>query len=266
MICHRPSLELSESGHKPCAPLCLKPRERKEVMRWMKNLKFPDGFAADFRMVVNLKTGKLIELKSHDYHIIMEWLLLNMLRGYVHQDVWETLAELSYFYRQLCAKEIKKEMMKKLEKEIPVLLCKLEKIFLPGWFNPMQYLLIHLPYEVEVGGPVQYRWIYPFQRALKRLRHMVGDKARVEGCIAEEFKYKEIAYFTNVYFAEEHNVNAPTMRYHVHQDDPHADLSIFKSRGTTIGVGRNYHIGEEEWNSALLYMYTNLDEMTHYFT
>jgi hypothetical protein len=66
-------------------------------------------------------------VKSHDYHVIMEWLLLNMLRGYVHQDLWKTLAELSYFYRQMCAKEIKEEMMEKLEKEIPVLLCKLEK-------------------------------------------------------------------------------------------------------------------------------------------
>jgi hypothetical protein len=27
---------------------------------------------------------------------------------------------------------------------------------------------------------------------------MVGNKARVEECIAEEFKYKEIVYFTSV--------------------------------------------------------------------
>jgi hypothetical protein len=43
------------------------------------------------------------------------------------------LAELSYFYRQLCAKEITVEVMQKLEKEIPVLLCKMQKIFLPGF-------------------------------------------------------------------------------------------------------------------------------------
>jgi hypothetical protein len=110
----------------------MKEKERKEIMTWMKNLKFPDGFAVSFRMVVNLKTGKLTGQKSHDYHVIMEWLLPNMLRGYVHQDVWRTLVELSYFYRQLYAKEIKKEMMDKLEKEILVLLCKLEKIFSPG--------------------------------------------------------------------------------------------------------------------------------------
>jgi hypothetical protein len=75
-----------------------------------------------------------------------------------------------------------------------------KKIFPFKWFNPMQHLLIHLQYEAKVGGPVQYRWIYPFERALKRLRHMVGNKAIVEWCITEEFKYKEIAYFTSVYF------------------------------------------------------------------
>jgi hypothetical protein len=74
--------------------------------------------------------------------------------------MWMMLAELSYFYRQLCAKEITVEMIQKLEKEIPVLLCKMEKIFPPRFFNPMQHLLIHLPYEAKVGGPIQYRGMY----------------------------------------------------------------------------------------------------------
>jgi len=153
-ICDRPSLVLTQSGGKTRAPFTLKPREKKEVMKWLKGLKFPDGYAAGFRRAVNLKTMKFSGLKSHDYHIIMERLLAVMFRGYLNEDVYKALAELSYFYRQLCAKEIKKEMMEKLEKEIPVLICKLEKIFPPGFFNPMQHLLVHLPYEAKVGGPV----------------------------------------------------------------------------------------------------------------
>jgi hypothetical protein len=47
--------------------------------------------------------------------------------------------------------------MEQLEKEASVLLCKLEKIFPPGFFNPMQHLIIHLPYEAKVGDPIQYR-------------------------------------------------------------------------------------------------------------
>ena len=154
-ICNRPTLELTDSGGKIRAPFCLKPRQKKEVMKWLKNLKFPDGYAAGFRRAVNLKIGKVNGLKSHDYHIIIERLLPVMVRGYLNDDVWKALAELSYFYRQLCAKEIKKEMTEKLEIEIPVLICKLEKIFPPGFFNPMQHLLVHLPFEAKVGGPVQ---------------------------------------------------------------------------------------------------------------
>jgi hypothetical protein len=73
--------------------------------------------------------------------------------------VWTALAKLRHFYRQLCAKEIKKDKMEKLEEEIPVLLYKLEKIFPPGWFNPMQHLLVHLPYQANIGGAQQYRWM-----------------------------------------------------------------------------------------------------------
>jgi hypothetical protein len=143
-------------------------------------------------------------------------------------DVWTALAELSHFYRQLYAKEIKKEMMEKLEEEIPALICKLEKIFPSGWFNPMQDLLVHLPYEAKLGGPQQYRWMYHIERALKNLRAMVHNKAKVEGCIAEELKLKEIAYFTNVYFTEHHNVNIPTMLYNVDEDIRCSDIQIFQ--------------------------------------
>jgi hypothetical protein len=44
-------------------------------------------------------------------------------------------------------------MIEKMEEEISVLLCKLEKIFPLGWFNPMQHLLVHLSYEAKIEGP-----------------------------------------------------------------------------------------------------------------
>jgi hypothetical protein len=118
-----------------------------------------------------------------------------------------------------------------------VLLCKLEKIFPPRFFNPMEHLLIHIPYEAKVGGPVQYRWMYHIERALKNLRGMVQNKARVEGCIAEAFLLKEVSYFTSVYFAEEHNVHAATMRYNVDEEPPISDLNIFQWRGTITSKG-----------------------------
>jgi hypothetical protein len=48
-VCNRPSLELDERGGKPCAPFCLKVKDKKEVMRWMKRLKFPDDYAVGLK-------------------------------------------------------------------------------------------------------------------------------------------------------------------------------------------------------------------------
>jgi hypothetical protein len=265
LLYNRPSLELKSRVGKPRAPFCLKARDRKEVLIWLKNLKFLDAYVVGFRRAVNLDTGKLSGVKSHDYHILMESLLPVIFLRYLDDDVWMALVELSHFYRQLCAKEFKKDMMEKLEEEIPVLLCKLEKIFPPGWFNPIQHLLVHLPYEAKIVDPQQYRWMYHIERALKKLRSMVRNKAKVEGCIAEEFKLKEIAYFSSVYFTEHHNVNTPILRYHVDEDIPCSDLQIFQWMRVIVGASTAYQPTEEEQMSTLLYMYANMDEMDQYF-
>ena len=86
---------------------------------------------------VNLSTPRVNGMKSHDYHIWIEWLLSVMDRCYVSKNVWLVLVELSYFFHQLCAKELSQTMIDDLEKVAPLLLCKLEKIFLPVFFNPM---------------------------------------------------------------------------------------------------------------------------------
>jgi hypothetical protein len=75
-----------------------------------------------------------------------------MVRGYVPEHVWLALSELSYFFCQLCAKELSQTVIVGLERLAPVLLCKLEKIFPPDFFNPMQHLILHLPYEARMGG------------------------------------------------------------------------------------------------------------------
>jgi hypothetical protein len=158
----------------------------------------------------------------------MERLLPIMLRGYLDADLWEMFAELSYFYRQLCAKQVSKMMMHKFEKEIPILVCKMEKVFPPGWFNAMQHLLVHLPWEAKVGGPVQFRWMYSQERELKKLRATVHNKARVEGCIAEAFACKEITNFSRMYFSCNNNVNAHAPRYHIEEVVPLSELKIFQ--------------------------------------
>jgi hypothetical protein len=43
-------------------------------------------------------------------------------------------------------------------------ICKLDIIFPPLFFDSIEHLPIHLLYEAKVGGPIQYRWMYPFER------------------------------------------------------------------------------------------------------
>jgi hypothetical protein len=188
-----------------------------------------------------------------------------MFRGYFSPDVWNIFAELSYFYKQICAKEISKKLMLRFEKEIVVLVCKMEKVFPPGIFNCMQHLLVHLPWEALVGGPAQFRWMYSQERELKKLREMVQNKARVEGCIAKAFVAKEITLFSSKYFSDTNNVNAQTTRYHVAEQTPITDLSAFKWDGKGVEAYTSHLVGTIERNKTLLFLYVNMPELHPYF-
>ncbi|KAL0449149.1 UNVERIFIED_CONTAM: hypothetical protein Slati_1471300 [Sesamum latifolium] len=54
-----------------------------------------------------------------------------------------------------------------MQKLIPIAFREMlfEHIFPPTFFDSMEHLIVHLPYEARVGGPVQYRWMYSFERA-----------------------------------------------------------------------------------------------------
>jgi len=167
-ICNRPSQHLKQKSNgkwdRPRAPFCIDKNDKPTILKWFQELKFPDGYAANIKRGVNLTSRKILGLKSHDYHIFMERLLPTAFRGFLPENIWKCLAELSFFYRQLCAKHLKKDTICSLEQQIVVLLCKMEKIFPPAFLNPMQHLIIHLPQEDRLGGPVQARWNYPFEQ------------------------------------------------------------------------------------------------------
>jgi hypothetical protein len=75
---------------------------------------------------------------------------------------------------------------------------------------------------------VQFRWMYSQERELKKLRYMIRNKERVEGCITEAFTCKAITNFSSLHFSHANNVNAHTMQYHVVRDVSLSELSIFQ--------------------------------------
>ena len=51
----------------------------------------------------------------------------------------------------------------KLQSELVVTLCSLEKYFPPFFFDIMLHLTVHLVREVKLWGPVYFRWMCPLK-------------------------------------------------------------------------------------------------------
>ena len=64
----------------------------------------------------------------------------------------------------------------------------------------MEHLPIHLPHEASLGGPVQFWWMYPFERFIKHLKRKAKNLARVEGSIIAGSLTEETSYFSSYYF------------------------------------------------------------------
>ena len=142
----------------------------------------PDGYASNLGRCVNVQQGRFFGMKSHDCHVFMECLLPTAFRE-LPDHVWKPLTELSEYFRDLCSPTLRVDDLLVMEKNIPVILCKLERIFSPGFFDSMEHLPIHLAYEARVCGPVQYRWMYPFERKIGGFKRTVKNRTQVEGSI-----------------------------------------------------------------------------------
>ena len=105
------------------------------------------------------------------------------------------------FFRELSTRTLKEEVVEQLQENIPILLCNLEKIIPPGFFDVMEHLAVHRPYEALLRGPVHYRWMYQYERAMKYLKGKAKNLAKVEGSIIAESLTEETSHFISYYFA-----------------------------------------------------------------
>jgi hypothetical protein len=270
--CDRPHLDMQPPGvkgprwTKRKAPFCPSRPERREIFQWIVDcLFFPDGYAANWMRGANLETLRVHGLKSHDYHVWLERIMPIMIRGYVDEETWLVLAELSYFFRQLCAKELDREVVKKLDKQAPELLCKLEMLLPPGFFNPMQHMILHLPQEALLGSTVHTRWQYGPERENKKLRDQCGNKCKIEASIDEATLNKEVSNFTTKYYDEkiptQHN---QILRYNATNPDDVPKLGIFIGLGGTSRGMKRRKITNPEWGLIHSYVLKSMVEVKPY--
>ncbi|KAI5348689.1 hypothetical protein L3X38_001576 [Prunus dulcis] len=136
----------SDKARRDLAFFSLKPNDKKEFLKFVSSVKFPDGYVSNIARCVNVDGGKFTGLKSHDCHVFMQRLLL--------VDIL-----------QLCH-------------DIVQVLCKFEMIFPPAFFTSMMHVMVHLPEEALLAGPVNYRWMYPIERLLGELKKSMSDLIR----------------------------------------------------------------------------------------
>ncbi|GKC94006.1 hypothetical protein Tco_1159448 [Tanacetum coccineum] len=90
--------------------------------------------------------------------------------------------------------------MLKAQIKVVDILCDLELIYPHALFDIMIHLVIHLPLEALKGGPIRPRWMFPFERYMKKLKGYVRNKAKPEGSITEGYVAEEALTFSYHYF------------------------------------------------------------------
>ncbi|XP_050225594.2 uncharacterized protein LOC126675059 [Mercurialis annua] len=184
-------------------------------------------------------------------------------KSVLSKKVYEPLVELSVFFKDLCSKTLDLESINKLQVQIINILCKLEMIFPPAFFDVMVHLAVHLPMEAKLGGPVQYRWMYPIERYLRTLKSYVRNMARPEGSIAAGYLANECLTFCSRYLVgvdTKHN-RVPRNYDGDYSPSEEVGLEIFKEAGRALGKANHHRLTLSEAAQCHSYVLYNCDEV-----
>lgn len=262
----RPELHLRAQGssakYMPNAIFTLNATQREAIFQMLRNLKTPDAYMSNISRCIDVTGKKLSGLKSHDYHILLQQLLPIMIKDFLPHSVAGPLIGLSSYYKSLCAPALKVDDLEKKEKEIIEILVGLEQVFPPSFFTSMVHITMHLAHEAKQAGPVQYRWMYPIERYLRKLKDFVRNKARPAGSIAEAYLADECMTFCSRYLADvETEFNrAPRNEDNSEDKDPEK-LGIFKQSIRLKGSPKPLPLTAEQLEQAHYYVLNNCDEI-----
>jgi hypothetical protein len=145
LLCNRKNMELVCDGSrvaKPRTSFVLKKNTRLLVYKWLKSLRFPDGYASNISRLVNIEECRLYGMKSHDCHVFVQTLISLAYRDLLPKGIWDTLTEINHFFRDICSSKLNVDHIERLETNIVETLCKLEMIFPPSFFYIVEYILL----------------------------------------------------------------------------------------------------------------------------
>ncbi|KAM0873064.1 hypothetical protein ACQ4PT_038316 [Festuca glaucescens] len=169
------------------------------------------------------------------------------------------------FFKKIYAPVIRISDMEKLEEEIAETLSILETIFLPSFFDMMVHLMVHLPLQVRLGGPVKYSNMFPIERFLCTLKGYVRTKSHPEGSIAEGYIFYECLNFCARYFERCETRISRLVR----NDDPEpmsSSMPFFNGGGRYLAGKYTITLDRNAWLQAHRYVLFNYDNITPYLS
>ena len=237
-----------------------------KLCTYFANARFPDGVAGNIARCVDITGGKVSGLKTHDCHILLQRVLPAGLKGAAStKQMYEAIAELGRFFRELCCTTLKVDVLERMKVEIVLILCKLELIFPPAFFDVMVHLAIHLPEEALLRGPVQYGWMYPIERRMGYLKATVRQKGQPEGSIAEGYIVDECLTFCSRFFSDdtETRFNKPYRNQDKARKVSPGEFEFFSDGAKPLGKQKLVHF-DNEFDQMVWYVLDNCDEARVY--
>ncbi|XP_073152932.1 uncharacterized protein [Henckelia pumila] len=228
----------------PAACYTLTKDEKRKILNSLSGMQLPTCYSSNVKNFVSMKDLKLVGLKSHDYHTLMQQLLPVAIHGVLPKHVRDSITRLCFFFNELCNKVMDPSKLDELQREIVIILCLHEKYFPPSFFKIMIHLTVHLVRDVKLCGPVWYRYMYPFERYMKILKGYVRNRNRPEGCMVDCYIAEEAVEFCSDYLGSLHTIGIPTS---------HRQLEITKPFSAAVVQS----ITEDELQQAHRYVLEN---------
>ena len=138
--------------HKPPAPYVLTDAERMFFVDEVNLVHTPSGYGST--PAKHYKKAKFFGLKSHDYHCLLQQLILVVVRTLLQHLEMTVLIRLEKCLNKICARVVDIAEFVKLHLYVVETVCVLEVCFPPAFFDIMEHLLIYLADELEVCSPV----------------------------------------------------------------------------------------------------------------
>ena len=148
----------------PHAPYSMSPAEKKLFCQVLKGVKFLNSYATNIRHNVLVNDKKIIDLNGHGNHILLQELLPLAVRRVHPKDVSAILICLRNFFKKLYSPVIRISDMQMQEAEIAGILSLLDIVFALSFFTINVHLMVHLPTQARMAGPVHFRSMWPVER------------------------------------------------------------------------------------------------------